>query len=31
MIFYMVEPNGIAVIGLPHQSMDISDYFVSEP
>ena len=26
-IFYMVEPDHIAVIGIPHGSMDIEAYF----
>ncbi len=31
MVFYLVIPNGIAIIGVPHQAMDTASHFDGEP
>ena len=31
MIFYLVIPAGIAIIGVPHQAMDVESHFDGEP
>jgi toxin ParE1/3/4 len=31
MIFYLVIPEGIAIIGVPHQAMDAGSHFDGEP
>jgi toxin ParE1/3/4 len=29
-VFYVAVPEGIAIIGVPHQAMDVADYFDSD-
>ena len=27
LVFYIIQPNGIAIIGVPHQAMDVDGHF----